>query len=85
MRAAPVRAARPRPEKRMGFRAVGGTEPVNPQRYYSGTSGAVGSMEHGTHATLGVARCGGSAGCMLGVLWAVPAAVLEEGGGTLWG
>ena len=34
-------------------------------------------------STLGVARCGGSAGCVLGVLWAVPAAVL--GGGTLWG
>jgi len=34
-------------------------------------------------STLGVARCGGSAGCVLGVLWAVPAAVM--GGGTLWG
>ena len=30
-------------------------------------------------STLGVARCGGSAGCVLGVLWAVPAAVLGGG------
>ena len=30
-------------------------------------------------STLGVARCGGSAGCVLCVLWAVPAAVLRGG------
>jgi len=34
-------------------------------------------------STLGVARCGRSAGCVLCALWAVPAAVC--GGGTLWG
>jgi len=34
-------------------------------------------------STLGVARCGGSAGCVLCVLWAISAAVW--GGSTLWG
>jgi len=34
-------------------------------------------------STLGVARCGRSAGCVLCALWAVPAAVLR--GDTLWG
>jgi len=38
-------------------------------------------------STLGVARCGGSAGCVLCALWAVPAAALGGGGGgpPLWG
>jgi len=32
-------------------------------------------------STLGVARCGRSAGCVLCALWAVPAVVLGGGGG----
>ena len=40
----------------------------------------------GLSSTLGVARCGRSAGCVLCVLWAVSAAVCVGGwGGTLWG
>ena len=37
----------------------------------------------GLSSTLGVARCGRSAGCVLCLLWAISAAVW--GGSTLWG